>query len=106
MFVFCGLITEAYYVHCLGGVDWLGCVLEELGRQPAGGLVQHCGCIERLCQLGVQELPQLKLQVPLVQKLTILSMRVVVLRDFSINSPNLLDAGVEEVSTHCEGCFV
>ena len=46
MFVFCGLITEAYYVHCLGGVDWLGCVLEEHGRHPAGGLVQHCGCTE------------------------------------------------------------
>ena len=46
MFVFCGLITEAYYVHCLGGVDWLGGVLEEQGRQPAGGLVQHCGCTE------------------------------------------------------------
>ena len=71
MFVFCGLITEAYYVHCLGGVDWLGCVLEEQGRQPAGGPVRHCGCTERLCQLGAQELPQLKLQVPLVQKLKI-----------------------------------
>ena len=75
MFVFCGLITEAYYVHCLGGVDWLGCVLEEQGRQPAGGLVQHCGCTEWLCPLepvtagGARELPQLKLQVSLVQKL-------------------------------------
>ena len=128
MFVFCGLITEAYYVHCLGGVDWLGCVLEEQGRQPAGGLVQHCGCTEWLCQLepvtagGARELPQLKLQVSLVQKFkiqfwvmtlkldamytTTLSMRVVVQRDFSIYSPNRLDAGVEEVSTHCEGCFV
>ena len=77
MFVFCGLITEAYYVHCLGGVDWLGCVLEEQGRQPAGGLVQHCGCTEWLCQLGpviaggARELPQLKLQVSLVQKFKI-----------------------------------
>ena len=30
----------------LGGVDWLGCVLEEQGRQPAAGLVQHGGCTE------------------------------------------------------------
>ena len=77
MFVFCGLITEAYYVHCLGGVDWLGGVHEEQGRQPAGGLVQHCGCTEWLCQLepvtaGVaRELPQFKLQVSLVQKFKI-----------------------------------
>ena len=77
MFVFCGLITEAYYVHCLGGVDWLGGVLEEQGRQPAGGLVQHCGCTEWLCPLepvtagGARELPQLKLQVSLVQKFKI-----------------------------------
>ena len=77
MFVFCGLITEAYYVHCLGGVDWLGGVHEEQGRQPAGGLVQHCGCTEWLCQLepvtagGARELPQLKLQVSLVQKFKI-----------------------------------
>ena len=77
MFVFCGLITEAYYVHCLGGVDWLGCVLEEQGRQPAAGLVQHVGCTEWLCQLdpvtagGVRELPQLKLQVSLVQNFKI-----------------------------------
>ena len=128
MFVFCGLITEAYYVHCLGGVDWLGGVHEEQGRQPAGGLVQHCGCTEWLCQLepvtagGARELPQFKLQVSLVQKFKIqfwvmtlknwtqctlhLSMRVVVQRDFSIYSPNRLDAWVEEVSTHCEGCFV
>ena len=36
---------------------------------------------------------------------TTLSMRLVVQRDFSINSPNRLFAGVEKVSTYCEGCF-
>ena len=36
---------------------------------------------------------------------TTLSMRVVVQRDFSINSPNRLYAEVEKVSTYCEGCF-
>ena len=36
---------------------------------------------------------------------TILSMRFVVQRDFSINSPNRWFAGVEKVSTYCEGCF-
>ena len=54
----------------LGGVDWLGCVLEEQGRQPAAGLVQHGGCTEWLCQLDpvtARELPQSKLQVSLVQ---------------------------------------
>ena len=35
---------------------------------------------------------------------TTLSMRVVVQRDFSINSPSRLYAGVEKVSTYCEGC--
>ena len=57
----------------------------------------------------------LKLQNPIlsddIEKLdamytTTLSMRVVVQRDFSIYSPNRLDAWVDEVSTHCEGCFV
>ena len=62
MFVFCGLITEAYYVHCLGGVDWLGCVLEEQGRQPA---------VQNDCAGGARELPELKLQVSLVQKFKI-----------------------------------
>ena len=54
----------------LGGVDWLGCVLEEHGRQPAAGLVQHGGRTECLCQLDpvtARELPLLKLQVSLVQ---------------------------------------
>ena len=36
---------------------------------------------------------------------TTLSLKVVVQRDFSINSPNRLYAGVEKVSTYCEGCF-
>ena len=36
---------------------------------------------------------------------TTLSMKVVVQRDFSINSPNRLYAVVEKVSTYCEGCF-
>ena len=36
---------------------------------------------------------------------TTLSMKVVVQRDFSINSPNRLYAEVVKVSTYCEGCF-
>ena len=32
-------------------------------------------------------------------------MKVVVQRDFSINSPNRLYAVVEKVSTYCECCF-
>ena len=36
---------------------------------------------------------------------TTLSLKVVIQRDFSINSPNRLYAEVEKVSTYCEGCF-
>ena len=115
------LRTEAWMVPT--GVSQTGSLLA--GRQPAAGLVQHGGRTECLCQLDpvtARELPLLKLQVPLVQHFKFqfwvimlknlmyftlhLSMRVVAQRYLSNYSPISLGSGVEEDSTHCEGCFV